>query len=178
MARSIRLLKADPDPHREPPSRARHRAEHVTVGVMMTPAERDALAARARAAGLSMGSLLRGDSAAREAELQILRERSRREGLAEGRQGREAEVEGLRRDLAAARAAGESRVRAVAAAWRAAFEVEREGVSELRSVVRARVPLASYRTDAGRPSYLENFDARFQARLDQIPPPLGGWPPV
>ena len=116
MARSVRLLKNDPAPHRESPSRARHRARHVTVGVMMSTAERDAPAARAAAAGVSMGALLRGDPAAREAELQIIRERSRRGGLAEVRQEREAEVEGLRRDLAAATAAGEARVGAVAAA--------------------------------------------------------------
>ena len=176
MARSIRLLKADPDPHREPPSRARHRAEHVTVGVMMTPAERDALAARARAAGLSMGSLLRGDRDAREAELEVLRQRARRQGLDEGRGERGSEVEGLRRDLAAATAAGEARVRAVAAAWRAAFQVECDAMGELRAVVVARAPLASYQTDPGRRSYLDDFDARLKDRLGGIPPPLGGWP--
>ena len=176
MARSIRLLKADPDPHREPPSRARHRAEHVTVGVMMTAAERDALAIRAAAAGLSMGSLLRGDPAAREAELQILRERSRRKGVAEGRREREAEVEGLRRDLAAATAAGEARVRAVAAAWRAAFQVECDAMGELRGVVVARVPLASYHPDGTGQSYLQAFERRLEAQLRSIPEPPGGWP--
>ena len=176
MARSIRLLKDDPDPNREPPSRARHRAEHVTVGVMMTAAERDALAIRAAAAGLSMGSLLRGEPAAQKAELEILRERARREGAAEARREREAEIDELRQELAKVTADGTARARSVAAAWRAAFEVEQEGVSELRSVVQARVPLASYRTDAGRPTYLEDFDARLRARLGRISPPLGGWP--
>ena len=176
MARSTRLLKADPDPHREPASRARHRAEHVTVGVMMTRAERDALAARAAAAGLSMGSLLRGDPAAREAELKILREQAHREGAAEARREREAEIEELRQELAKVTADGRARARSVAAAWRAAFEVEQEAVSELRSVVQARVPLARYRTDAGPPTYLEDFDARLRARVARISPPLGGWP--
>ena len=176
MARSIRLLKADPDPHREPGSRARYRAEHVTVGVMMTPAERDALAILAAAAGFSMGSRLGGDSAAREAELQILRERSRREGMAEGWQGREAEVERLRRDLAAATAAGEARVRAVAAAWRAAFQVECDAMGELRAVVVAWVSLASYHPDGTGQGYLQAFEQQLEAQLRGIPEPPGSWP--
>ncbi len=119
MARSVRLLKDGQAPHREPQSRARHRAEHVTVGVMVTIEERDALAARAAAAGISMGALLRGDPAARDAELQILRERSRRAGLAEGRREREADVAALREKLASIASTGDARANSVAAAWRA-----------------------------------------------------------
>ncbi|HVA21780.1 MAG TPA: hypothetical protein VNN74_06775 [Candidatus Micrarchaeia archaeon] len=172
MARSIRLVQPD---RREPPSRARHRAGHVTVGVMMTIGERDALAARAAAAGVSMGALLRGDREAREAELARTRKRARAEGLGAGQREREAEVAGLQQELAAA-AGPEQRAKAAAAGWRAAFEVERDVMWELYAVVKERVPQASYRTVAGQASYLDELTKRMEARLKQIPAPPGGWP--
>lgn len=176
MARSVRLLKVNPDPRREPPSRARYRVRHVTVGVMMSVAERDALAARAAAAGVSMGALLRGDERARATELKAAFARGHMQGAAEAVQEHEAEMEALGKELAKVTADGRTRALSVAAAWRAAFEAERDGLDELRAVVQARVPLAIRRPDPRRPSYLEDFDARLRARLGKIPSPTGGWP--
>ncbi len=50
MARQPHVVTRGPPPRREPPSRERPRSEHVTVGVMMTRAERGALAISAAAA--------------------------------------------------------------------------------------------------------------------------------
>ena len=76
-----------------------------------------------------------------------------------------AEVESLRRDLAAAAAAGEARARAVAAARRAAFNVELDAATELAAVIAKRVPLAGYHPGGTGESYLEAFSRRLQARL-------------
>ena len=142
---------------------------------MVTVEERDVLAARAAAAGISLGALLRGDRAAREAEMAHARKRARAEGLAAGRREREAEVAALRGELARAAQVAEERALAAAAAWRAAFEVERGAIGELYAVVRERVPEASYPTGDGQITWLDDFHRRLEARLAQIPPP-GGWP--
>ncbi len=85
-------------------------------------------------------------------------------------------MEGLRRELAAATAAGEARTRAAVAGWRAAFEVMRDAMGELATVVRERVQMASVHASGTGESYLEAFSRRLQARLGQIPAPPGGWP--
>ncbi len=176
MTRSIRRVKPDPPARREPPARARYRAGHVTVGVLMTVEERDALAVRATAAGVSMGALLRGDQAGREAELATVQKRARAQRLATGRGERAAEVEALRRDLAAATPAGEARTRAAVAGWRAAFAVMRDAAQELAGVIAERVPMATVRPGRTGESYMEAFNRRLQARLAEIPAPPGGWP--
>lgn len=49
-------------------------------------------------------------------------------------------------------------------------------MGELRAVVVARVPLASYHPDGTGKSYLQAFDRRLEAQLRSIPEPPGGWP--
>ena len=92
-----------------PPSKQAWHKAHPTIGVSVTPAQRDAIAAAAETAGVTMGAyLLRGTDRARAAE-----DRLRAVGAAH-----QAEIARLQRELAAA---GELALEEMQAATTAAY---------------------------------------------------------
>lgn len=101
-SRTLTVLAQRTSTRAGPPSKVRWHAENPSVTVHLPKAKRDALGARAEAAGTTMGALLQGDLAESERALAEARERGRDEGVQAARREGAETLEALRREHAQA----------------------------------------------------------------------------
>lgn len=160
------------------PSKDRDAAENPTVGVRMTRAQRDALAARAEAAGVSMGALLLSGLADKDQAVAAAHDEGFTEGAARQREADARHLAALDRDHQRALAAlrRDHKAGLTAAAKQAQLAVEAAYQRGLAEADPAQIARAEEARDVARSwqvgvtALLRHFEARGEMLLTRAEP--------